>query len=346
MILDPWNNFKKSLGDITKPHKNPRLKRYLFPILFLILLTLLKVHLYGYLSKGNTFFLFTFGIILSSWYGGFGPGILFTIISTIALNFFIRPILTPDTNVNLANTIIYVIQGLLISVIAEAKAQADEQKDDFIGYAAHEIKNPIAAIKGYASILKRKYSDTEITSISNKINSYSNTVADIINDLLDMTKIESGKIDFHDEEFDVYELIKDIIAGQRIITKSHKILLEKGSHVKIKADRIRIGQVITNLISNAIKYSPDGDKVIVKIDLHHRNITVSIQDFGIGIPTEQQNKVFQRFYRSSNAHHANGLGIGLYIARTIINHYKGQLWLKSKIDRGTTFFIQLPVNSP
>ena len=145
-------------------------------------------------------------------------------------------------------------------------------------------------------------------------------------------------------EFDIDTLIDESIAAFRIVAGDH-IITRKGAKINeiIAADRQRIEQVLTNLLSNATKYSPDAKEVIVFTEKKKKELIVSVRDFGIGIPKEEQNKVFERFYRTKrNSILVSGFGLGLYICRDIIKRHNGKIWVESE-EKGTSFHFSLPL---
>lgn len=339
-----WEKFKSFSIQLSQPHKRGKIKRYFFPIILMVLIFPMKLVLQYYAIEGAPYLLSTFIIILSAWYGGAGPGIFATLLAgTLSNLLFLEPYLS-ITLESLITTVIFIFQGFLISMISEAKRHADLQKDEFIYVTSHELKNPLAVAKGYLELLKR----TKATSGKKKsqeyitiAETYVDKVTALINELLDVTKVESGKLTLRKEQFDFARLTKEIVRDQQLLCDTHKIKLEGKANNIVCADKARISQVITNMITNAIKYSPGKKKVIVTLVNQKKAVQISIQDFGVGLSNEAQRKVFDRFYRVSNTS-AQGLGLGLYIAQQIVLMHKGKIWLESILGKGTTFYLQLP----
>src|SRR4051812_22543576 len=173
-----------------------------------------------------------------------------------------------------------------------------------------------------------------------------NNLSLLISDLLDVSKINTGKMPFNFTSFDLIHLLKEVKDMMQQTSSSHAIVLEcKTDELMVHADRQRIEQVIINLISNAVKYSPHASEVILHCLPSNGSAIVSVQDFGAGIPEEEQKHIFERFYRVKNtALHISGLGIGLYISNEIINRHHGRLSVTSKHNLGSTFTFQIPVN--
>lgn len=167
----------------------------------------------------------------------------------------------------------------------------------------------------------------------------------LIADLLDATKLEQGKLQFRREYFDFNELVSEIVEEMQRVTVHHTIS-KKLDHTKsLYGDRDRIGQVVTNFLSNAIKYSPQADTIIVTTNVTRDTVTLSVQDFGIGIAHDKRDKIFDRFYRADGEIQDTyaGLGLGLYISAEFIRRHEGQIGVKSSEGRGSTFYFTLPI---
>ncbi|RWY57111.1 sensor histidine kinase [Mucilaginibacter gilvus] len=223
----------------------------------------------------------------------------------------------------------------------------NSKKDDFIGMASHELKTPVTSIQGYLQIVERSLANEDknklfVTKARNQVGK----LAALIADLLDVSKIQTGKLPFSYSQFNAEALIAEVIEMMRNSQHSHQILLEQElNNLVINADQQRLEQVIINLVSNAIKYSPNAKEIIVRANATPTSLHVSVQDFGIGIDKSQQGRVFTRFYRVENlAAHMSGLGIGLYISHEIVNRHNGKIWLQSSPGAGTTFHFEVPIN--
>ena len=168
---------------------------------------------------------------------------------------------------------------------------------------------------------------------------------ELIDDLLDVTKIEVGKFMYKKELFDFDELVVEIVNHQRIINKERVISVSGRSNKIIRGDRYRIGQVITNLLTNAVKYSPEKSPIEVRIKRDRERIILAVKDYGIGIPRSEQRAVFNQFYRSRSTQKgkAEGLGLGLFISSQIIKHHRGKLGVKSSGSKGSVFFLEMPI---
>ncbi|RYY36020.1 MAG: PAS domain S-box protein [Sphingobacteriaceae bacterium] len=225
-----------------------------------------------------------------------------------------------------------------------------QQKDDFISIASHELKTPVTSIKAYTQVLERmlkqKGDDREAGMIA-KMDAQVNRLTSLIADLLDVTKINSGKLQFNDREFQFDELVAEVVEDLQRTTEKHVLINQVNYTGLVHADRDRIAQVITNLISNAIKYSPQPGNIIVSSNIENAEVHLCVQDFGVGIPSDKQEMVFEQFYRvSGNKQHTfPGLGLGLYISSEIIKRENGRIWVNSLEGTGSTFCFALPLLS-
>ncbi|RCH53870.1 hypothetical protein DJ568_15125 [Mucilaginibacter hurinus] len=229
--------------------------------------------------------------------------------------------------------------------------QLQQQKDDFIGIASHELKTPVTSVKAYTQVLERmllKKGETVEASMISRMDLQLNRLTSLIGDLLDVTKINTGKLQFNDREFDFNEHVKELIEDLQRTTEKHTLIEDLKPTGMVYGDKERIGQVITNLVTNAIKYSPNAGKIIIHSAIENNEVTLCVQDFGIGIPQENLGQVFEQFYRVSGTmqHTFPGLGLGLYISSEIIKREGGRIWVTSKVGEGSTFCFALPIANP
>jgi two-component system CheB/CheR fusion protein len=229
------------------------------------------------------------------------------------------------------------------------RKQLEHQKDEFIGIASHELKTPVTSIKAYTQILQdvfEKAKDKRSADMLKKMNGQVDRLTDLIIDLLDFTRIEGGKLKFREENYNLNDLISGVTEEMQRTTRQHKIEMKLGKPVQMFGDRERTGQVLTNLLGNAIKYSPHAKKIIVSSQLKAGTVTICVQDFGVGIEKKLVKKVFDRFFRVTEPvlNTFPGLGLGLYIASEIVNRQGGKIWVKSEKGKGSTFCFSLPVS--
>jgi PAS domain S-box-containing protein len=232
----------------------------------------------------------------------------------------------------------------------DEQKQMQRQKDDFLGVASHELKTPVTSIKAYAQVLGAMLSrdgEEKKAEMVMKMDSQLNRLTNLIGDLLDVTKINSGRIMFNKTWFDFNKVVQENIIDLQHTTNRHILVMDFKDVGKIYSDKDRIGQVITNLITNAVKYSPSSNRIIISTEKENEEVTVCVQDFGIGIADDKKDRVFEQFYRvSGNKQHTfPGLGLGLYISNEIIRREGGKMWVNSVEGKGSTFCFSLPVNN-
>ncbi|GAA3976923.1 ATP-binding protein [Pedobacter ginsengiterrae] len=243
-----------------------------------------------------------------------------------------------------SNGKVYAILHSAIDVTRQVQLQ--QQKDEFLGIASHELKTPVTSIKAYAQVLERMIrseGDDKKANMVRKMDLQLNRLTGLIGDLLDVTKIQSGKMTYNPVKFDFNLLAKEIIEEMQHTTTQHQIRFEFEKDFTVNADKERIGQVITNFLSNAIKYSIDSQHIDVKSYRQNNEIILSVQDYGIGISKDLQHLIFDQFYRvGGNLQHTYpGLGLGLYISSEIIKNEGGRIWLDSDEGKGSTFYFAL-----
>jgi PAS domain S-box-containing protein len=233
--------------------------------------------------------------------------------------------------------------------ITEQK-RLEKQKDAFISMASHELKTPITSLKGFTYMLQRhlnKQRDEHALAYLNKMERQVDRLTKLIMDLLDISKIEMDQLDYREEEFDLDTLIQATVETIQAVTPKHRVVYERYIYIPVLGDKERIEQVLINLLTNAIKYSPRSDQVIVRVAKGPKQVTVSVQDFGMGVAKEYHQKIFERFYQVSNPEERpfSGLGIGLYLSNEIIKWHQGRMWVVSTKGEGATFYFSLPLTS-
>jgi PAS domain S-box-containing protein len=237
----------------------------------------------------------------------------------------------------------------IINDISRQK-ELESLKDEFISIASHELKTPLTTIKGFTEILVTQSKKDHLRSYTNfltKMNYQVDRITALVNDLLDVSKIQSGKLELSKEEIKFGSFLKETVEDLQQVIPTHKIVLKNGTNGQIvSADKYRLNQVLTNLITNAAKYSPNAKKIVVTSTASKKYITLNVQDYGIGISEKDMAYVFDRFFQaqSTQRQSASGLGLGLYITSEIVNKHGGKIWAESKEGKGSTFSFNLPVN--
>jgi PAS domain S-box-containing protein len=231
--------------------------------------------------------------------------------------------------------------------ITERK-ELDKRKDEFISMASHELKTPVTSLKGFLNLLQRsltRQADEKTLHYLARMNTQVNKLTNLINDLLDISRMQIGKLTYREDLFEMDELVQENVENVQETTQSHHLQIEGQTLAQVVGDQDRLGQVLINLLNNAIKYSPQSDTVLIRLAKDQDNVLVSVQDFGIGIAKEHQQKIFERFYQVTDHEEKNypGLGIGLYISFDIIQRHGGQVWVESQKGQGSTFHFTLPL---
>jgi signal transduction histidine kinase len=222
------------------------------------------------------------------------------------------------------------------------------KKDDFIGIAAHELKTPLTSIKAYLQFISRaklENSDAhKIYPFIAKANNQVNRLTEIIKDLLDVARINENQLGLKIETFSIRNAVLEASEELFNSIKTHEMVLEGDPDIVVEADKFRIEQVLINLISNAIKYSPNRNKIIMEIKKEGEKVKVSVTDFGIGIPKDNLQYVFHRYFRVEiTSQNYSGMGLGLYISKGIIERHHGTMGVISKPGEGSTFWFVIPL---
>jgi len=229
--------------------------------------------------------------------------------------------------------------------------KVEKEKDEFLSIASHELKTPLTSIKAYIQLLERKLKQEDKTtevSFVNKALDQIEKLNTLITDLLDVSKIENGKLKINKKPANLEKVIHNAVETILQTHENNPVKIERHGpkpDILIPFDEIRIEQVLINFLTNAIKYSPKNNHIIVTTFIDEEEVRVSVTDFGIGIPDIKQESVFRKFYRvEESSLQFQGMGIGLYICSEIIKQHHGTIGLSSKIDDGSTFYFTLPLN--
>lgn len=228
------------------------------------------------------------------------------------------------------------------------RREIERRKDDFLSIASHELKTPLTTIKGYVQVLERlmpENASEKYKSVVNKTSNYIDRLNNLIAELLDVSRIQTGNIEVHRAHFNFDKMVAETVEAMQLASVGPKIVIRGKIGIEYYGDESHIVQVITNLLSNAVKYAPDSDEVIVYLSLVSDYIKVSVIDSGMGISYENQKRIFERFFRVGEIQQRfPGMGIGLYLCDQIIKHHGGSLWVDSEKGKGSTFSFTLPLN--
>jgi PAS domain S-box-containing protein len=228
--------------------------------------------------------------------------------------------------------------------------ESAREKEDFLSMASHEMRTPVTSIKGYAQVLEHRFKkagDTSSALLITKMDGQVDHLTELIGDLFDDTKIKEGKLELRPSYFDFNELVADTIEEVQHASTSYTIESKLNTIPKIYGDKQRLRQVVTNLLTNGIKYSLSSKPLHVATSMDAQYISLSIRDFGVGIQKRHQQKIFTRFFRvrSKDLDTYPGLGLGLYITADIVKRHGGTISVKSSTGKGSTFTVTLPIKN-
>jgi two-component system phosphate regulon sensor histidine kinase PhoR len=238
--------------------------------------------------------------------------------------------------------------GITLRDVTKEK-ELDKMKLQLLSTVSHELRTPLASIKGFTSTLLRE--DVEWDEDAQRefleiIDQESNRLTELIENLLDMSRVEAGALSIEKERTDIRRLLQEAIAEIRAHAGKHSFVLDIPAKIpSITADPRRIRQVTHNLLQNAIKYSPDGGQITVRATPGAKYLTVQVSDEGLGIPQEHHDRIFERFFQvdSASTRRTGGSGLGLAICKSIVEAHGGRIWFESEPGKGSTFYFTLPV---
>lgn len=248
-------------------------------------------------------------------------------------------------------------ERLAIALAAERKArQAAEdalrKRDEFVSIAAHELKTPVTSLQGFAQLLHRRLDRGDtldpawISRAVRDIAGQAGRLTRLVNQLLDVTRLEAGKLGLQLETADLNGLVEQAAANAGARTVRHTFVVSAPQRIHAAVDPLRLEQVLTNLLENAIKYSPEGGAVEVSLRrTGDAVLEIAVRDHGPGIPADRRAHLFERFFQAHDGHHGAGLGLGLYVSKQIVEMHGGQIWAEFPEDGGTCFVFSLPLQT-
>ncbi|HTI14686.1 MAG TPA: ATP-binding protein [Dictyobacter sp.] len=249
--------------------------------------------------------------------------------------------------------------ALVVHQDVSALKEAEQLKDEFIGIAAHELRNPLAALHGFVRLLLtqsiqgkgNELAPWQLESLQS-IDQATTRLVELTDDLLDVTRLQAGRFTLRQEATDLIALVKRVVRRFQMVTEEGEhqfVIITEADFLVVSLDAQRIEQVLTNLLNNAVKYSPQGGPIEIGIwkNQEEQGATVSIKDTGIGIPEQQQARIFSRFMRAENGQALGipGTGLGLYLSRELVERQGGRIWFQSIEGKGSTFFLSFPLLS-
>lgn len=254
----------------------------------------------------------------------------------------------------LAHTIPVIVAAGLTTVLCKTRREAlisqkevEKRKDEFISMASHELKTPVTSITIFTEVLQRSLKSKgqkEYGKYFLRINEQLGKLTKLISDLLDVSRIQADKFSYHFEKLTINGLVREMVESVRPISPKHTITVRGKVLKKVLADSDRIGQVLTNFLTNAIKYSPSANKIDITLSQNKTHAFVCVRDFGLGIDAKHQSMIFERFYRVLDDDQKTypGMGMGLYISSEIIRKHNGEIWFTSEKGKGSKFYFSLP----
>ncbi len=351
---------------------------YLFTLLLVTIVTFLARYFVQGLGPEPHFFagaIMILLVFLIALMWGAGPAVFATVLSTAALDYFVvSQISELDTLTELEDFVPFVAACLIISLLASQRErarlrartaerlanersqeleEAGKLKDQFLSLASHELKTPIAAIKGYAQLAERRLAHVPDPSpgvratqeVLAKINQQADKLTRLVNDLLDVSRIQAGKLELRLELCNLAALCRQA-AEEQELTSGRKIEVSLPDEpVCVWVDRERLGQVLSNLLTNAMKYSEADRPVRLTLRGQSGKAQVVVEDEGVGIPSDELPLIFDRFFRARTARSGSerGLGLGLAICKEIVERHRGAIWAASEEGKGSQFTVALPL---
>jgi len=328
--------------------------------------------------------LMTLTVLFIALFWGVGPALVAVILSTVLLDYYFVPPLghvVINSWDDITQLLPFIISGLTIAVITAQRerarlsalsteqelqayaeeleamnqklGEANEMKDRFISIASHELKTPITTIRGQAQLMIRRLSKQEdlspemeaIGSTLNKINDQTTRLTGLIDELMDVSSIRAGKVELRKQKCDLKDTCREVVEDQRLLSGRVITLDVPSMPVKMQVDCERLAQVFVNLISKAVKYSPEESRVEVTVSKQDHIALVQVRDYGKGISKDLQERIFETFYRTPDAQSSSkrGLGLGLAISKDIVERHDGRIWCESEPGQGSTFSVELPL---
>lgn len=321
-------------------------------------------------------------VLLVALLWGVGPALFAVVLGAISLDFlFVPPLNKLDLHSpeGIAQVLPFVLAGLVVAILTgqretarlralaaeeEAKIHAEELeqlneeltetnrlKDQFLSMASHELKTPITSIRGQAQIAQKRLAREPTPGLENiketlqKIDEQTRRLNSLVDDLLDLGSIRAGHVGLQMQPCNLVEICREVIEDQHLLTGRTINLETPADPVMVKGDANRLSQVVINLVSNALKYSPENSPVCVRVSQPGDHAQIEVKNAGKGISPEQQKHIFEPFYRTPDAQGSpqRGMGLGLAICKNLVERHGGRIWCESLPDNGATFMIEVPL---
>jgi len=234
----------------------------------------------------------------------------------------------------------------------EEAEQATRLRDEFLSIASHELRTPVTSLRGYAQLVLRRLSRTELPDRAELsraleiIDQQADRLARLVTQLLDLSRLEAGRLTLDRAEADIAALAQQVVDGARATTDRHQFVVRADGPVRAEVDPLRLEQVLINLVDNAVRYSPDGGEIEVEIGSNGREspaVRIAVRDHGVGIAPEHLPYVFDRYYQAHQLGRFGGMGLGLHIAKQIVEQHGGRIEAERPPDGGSRFVVTLPL---
>ncbi len=238
------------------------------------------------------------------------------------------------------NNVLLVIHDITIH------KQLAREREDVLGFVAHELRNPLANLVLCNDLMGEFIKENNPEEVNDLLQRSKNNVARLnkmIAELYDATRINSGNLKLEISVFNFKDMLREAIDTVEVLQPSYNIVVKGDGDIAVTGDRYRLIQVVTNYLSNGIKYSNGKTDVILEIVTNNTMVTVSVKDNGLGISAKQLPYIFDRFFRAEKTKNLEGIGLGLYLCRQIIHAHQGQVWVESEEGKGSTFYFSLPL---
>ncbi|MCC7419681.1 MAG: hybrid sensor histidine kinase/response regulator [Planctomycetaceae bacterium] len=348
------------------PGRRPALLRYFAAACIVAVCLLLRGLLDPLIHRESPYVILLGAAMLAAWFGGFGPGAFAVLLSALGANYFFLDsdagIFVPGTLIN-AGLIVFVLEGMFVSWLTEnlhvalqkhaaserQLAEADVRKDEFLATLGHEMRNPLATIRHAIAILKdARATPAQCSRARDTLERQSDYLTRMIDDILDVSRITRGKLVLKNQKLDLREVVARAVEQCRnqIDARRHEFLVSVPAEaMMVDGDIMRLTQVVSNLLTNAAKYTDEGGRIILQATVDEFEATISVRDSGIGISPEMLPRVFQLLSQSdrSISRSQGGLGLGLAVVRSIVERHRGTVMAYSAgAGRGSEFVVRIP----
>ena len=297
--------------------------------------------------------LFLGAVMISAWYGGLGPGLLATALSVLCLDLFLAPGYSLGTGLANAHRLgLFVLVALLISSLnaarhrlEEALRQQDRRKDEILGVLAHELRTPLNSLATALHLLHGRQGNPMVKDeVQELMKRQVQSMARLIDDLLDVTRINQGKIHLNKEPIDLVRIVHHAVEATRPLVESrdHQLELSLPASAELEGDESRLEQVVVNLLTNAARYTDPGGRIRIAVEPANSEVLLRVKDDGIGLTADMLPRIFDLYVQGHNGS-SNGLGIGLNLVQSLVTLHGGSVTAFSEgHGRGSEFVVRLP----